>query len=191
MQPMLNHETVIQSALAHGATHAVKVDVAAIKFYPDVRRMCEKNACGSLGKNWQCPPHVGTLKENAAVTKSYQHGVLVQCVGGLEDSYDIEGMGRLQTEHQQRLRKIAGKLRDENGVTRVFVLGAGPCDVCLRCTILDNEPCRLPDSIMPSVEAYGMNVMEVVQSCGLSYINGSDTVSYVGIVLYDVDGSVS
>jgi predicted metal-binding protein len=191
MQSTPVHDTAIQSAIDHGATHAADLDISAIKFYPQVRRMCECNSCGSIGKNWQCPPHVGTLKENAAVTRSYQHGILVQSVGELEDSYDIEGMGRLQTEHQKRLRGIAGDLRDESGVSRVFALGAGPCDVCSRCTILDDKPCHLPDKIMPSVEAYGMNAQKIVESCGMSYINGRDTVSYVGVVLFDLDDVAS
>jgi hypothetical protein len=36
---------------------------------------------------------------------------------------------------------------------------------------------------MASVESQGMDIAALVESVGLSYINGADTVSYVGMIL--------
>jgi hypothetical protein len=41
---------------------------------------------------------------------------------------------------------------------------------------------------MPSLEAYGINVSELAKSAGMKYINGQDTVTYFGAVLFSVNG---
>ena len=37
---------------------------------------------------------------------------------------------------------------------------------------------------MPSMESYGVNVYQTAQQAGLKYINGQDTVTYFGMVLW-------
>ncbi|RAQ30001.1 hypothetical protein DPQ25_00325 [Hydrogeniiclostridium mannosilyticum] len=37
----------------------------------------------------------------------------------------------------------------------------------------------------PSLEAYGVFVSKLAQACGMRYINGANTVTYFGVVLYD------
>jgi len=171
-------------ALDAGATHAAVLATEDVRLYREVRRLCEQNACGRYGRNWQCPPHVGPLEETAARFRAFSHGLLVQTVGDLEDSYDVEGMGRIQTEHQRRVRRIAASIHDDPAIDTTLALGAGPCDVCETGSILEEAPCPIPDRAMPSVEAFGMNVKEVVESCGLQYMGGANTVSYVGLILY-------
>lgn len=175
---------IIGAATDAGATRVARINPVTIRYYMAVRTLCENNACGSYGKNWQCPPFVGHLAETSKRAKEFPHGVVLQSVGTLEDSYDIEGMSREQQVHQDCLRAIGKRLRTEHRAVPFLLLGAGPCDVCPRCTILDNEPCRLPDQIMPSMEAFGMNVKEVVESVGLPYISGKNTVTYSGLILY-------
>ena len=41
-----------------------------------------------------------------------------------------------------------------------------------------------PDLAMPSLESYGVNVYQTAQQAGLAYINGQDTVTYFGMVLW-------
>ncbi len=175
---------IVAAANEAGATRVTPIDPTGIRYYTEVRHLCERNACGAFGKNWQCPPHVGSVAETSARAKRYACGVVVQSVGVLEDSYDIEGMGREQKVHQDRLRAVGKRLRVEHPDVPFLLLGAGPCDVCSRCTVLDGEPCRFPDRIMPSMESYGMNVKEVVESVGLPYISGKNTVTYSGLILY-------
>ena len=47
------------------------------------------------------------------------------------------------------------------------------------------EPCRFPEKAFPSLEAYGVFVSKLAQACGMRYINGANTVTYFGVVLYD------
>lgn len=179
-------ESLTQEALEIGADRAAPVDPSTIRLHREVRQLCEANSCGQYGRNWKCPPHVGSFAELSRELGEYDRGVIVQTVGQLEDSYDIENMGATQKLHQKRILKLARALRERLGVDAVLALGAGPCDICPRCTLPDGEPCRLPDQAIGSMEAYGMNVKDVVESCGLPYISGPKTVTYSGMLLYRV-----
>jgi hypothetical protein len=41
---------------------------------------------------------------------------------------------------------------------------------------------------MPSLEAYGVNVSKLAASAGMKYINGQNTVTYFGAVLFSLSG---
>ena len=84
----------------------------------------------------------------------------------------------------QSLRKVF----DELGIKSVLHLGAGGCGVCEKCAKMDGLPCRFPNMAMPSLEAYCINVSELARASGMKYINGQNTVTYFGAVLFSVDG---
>lgn len=42
------------------------LDVGELKFYPEVRKICEGNSCRNYGSSWACPPAVGTTEKGAA-----------------------------------------------------------------------------------------------------------------------------
>jgi predicted metal-binding protein len=65
-----------------------------------------------------------------------------------------------------------------------LALSAGACSICETCTYPDGEPCRLPEKAMASLESYGIDVAQLIASSGLSYNNGPNTVSYVGVILF-------
>jgi len=46
----------------------------------------------------------------------------------------------------------------------------------------------VPDRAMPSLEAYGINVSLLAKTSGMKYINGANTVTYFGAVLFNADG---
>ena len=64
-------------------------------------------------------------------------------------------------------------------------LNAGCCRICGRCAYLDGEPCRKPDEAVASVEAYGIDVMQMEKDVGIPYYNGKNTISYVGLILFN------
>jgi hypothetical protein len=43
---------------------------------------------------------------------------------------------------------------------------------------------------MPSLEAYGVNVSGLASVAGMKYINGQDTVTYFGAVLFSLNGEM-
>lgn len=180
-------EGIIASALSKGATRASIIEASAIKTDRAFRDMCAANACGAYGKCYMCPPDVGDIEVLMAKIQDYRHALVYQTVSELEDSFDYEGM----VAAKKRTYPLAQSLRPlfaDLGLTHVIHLGAGGCGVCESCAKRTGEPCRAPELAMDSLEAYGINVSELAKSAGMKYINGQNTVTYFGAVLFSVDG---
>ena len=62
------------------------------------------------------------------------------------------------------------------------LLMLGCCTACAKCTYPD-EPCRLPDKQIASMEAYGMLVLEICKRNGLQYYYGADKMAYTSCFL--------
>ena len=72
-----------------GFEHTGSLDPATIELKEEVREMCASGKCAMYDKRWSCPPGCGTLDDCRELLKGYTHGILVQSVGELEDSFDI------------------------------------------------------------------------------------------------------
>ncbi len=186
MKEFLN-DTVINAALQAGAHQANIIDASQIKTDPVFRDICATNVCGMYGKCYMCPPDVGDIDELMRAVGDYDYALVYQTVTELEDSYDFEGM----IEAKKSFYPIAQKLRHiflEMGFSEVLHLGAGGCGVCEKCAKQTGEPCRFPDRAMPSLEAYGINVSSLTKAAGMKYVNGQNTVTYFGAVLFSMNG---
>ena len=172
-------------ALSLGAFRASVIPVEHIETDASFRDMCAANLCGNYGRNWMCPPDAGDIHDLMSELRTYTYALVYQTVSELEDSYDFEGMMEAGARHNQLMVDIREKLRDEP-LTRVLHLGAGGCRMCEVCGKRTGEPCRHPDLAVASLETYGVNVSKLAPTAGMKYINGQDTVTYFGAVLFDI-----
>ena len=179
---MLNYEQLEKQGLECGFSHVAPLDAGTIELKTEVRKMCEVNSCGVYGKNWCCPPGVGTLEECEARIRRYTRGILVQTVGQLEDAMDAETMMETQAEHQAHFEQMRSKLLQQ--YPQMLSLGAGTCTRCKECTYPD-APCRFEHNTFASMEAYGMLVTQVCQANNLPYYYGSCTIAYTGCFLLE------
>jgi predicted metal-binding protein len=180
-------EGLCAEAIRLGAYKASVIGAADVALDRRFRDMCAVNSCGMYGRCYMCPPDVGDIDTLMAQIGEYEYALVYQTVSELEDSYDFEGM----VEAKKRAYPIAQSLRDlfsDMKLERVLHLCAGGCGVCERCAKQTGEPCRFPNLAMPSLEAYGVNVSELARSAGMKYINGQNTVTYFGAVLFCTDG---
>jgi len=175
-------ESLIKCARKAGANGAAVVRVDQIAFCRDFRSACVQNTCGKYRKCWMCPPDIGEIDDLIAQAKTYEHMLVFQSVGQLEDSFDIEGMEAAAIAHNALALKLAEMLDGE--LKAPLRLGAGACHVCERCAREDDLPCRRPDLAVASLEAYGIAVSELAMQSGLAYINGPGTVTYFGGFLF-------
>lgn len=178
---------IIEEVLARGAYKASIIPAREIRTDRAFRDMCKANACGMYGKCYMCPPDVGDIDVLTARLGDYRSVLVYQTVTELEDSFDFETM----VEARKNLNRTAQDLRGvfaELGLKKVLHLGAGGCGVCKPCAKQSGEPCRFPEKALASLEAYGINVNELAKSAGMKYINGQDTVTYFGAVLFTPDG---
>ena len=178
-------DRLIDETLRLGADRAAVIAADQIETDRAFRDMCAANACGVYGKCWMCPPDIGEIEELMARVRHYDHALVYQRIGQLEDSFDVEGMAEAKNAH----RAISFSLRPlfrEIGITHVLHLGSGGCGVCKPCAKVKGEPCTHPDLAMSSLEAYGINVAHMAQTAGMKYINGTNTVTYFGVVLFSL-----
>ena len=172
----------ITAYLHHPRIHQYQIiDSAEIPFSQTVVDACKANMCGRYGTCWTCPPGVGEYKELEAKIKSYKKAAVFTCKYDLEDSFDFEGMVEGQKQTRQVLRSITDALRSSGEI--FLALGCEGCNLCEKCTYPD-APCRFPEKAVVSVEACGINVVELAKKIGVKYNNGANTVTYFCIVLW-------
>ena len=176
----MNYEALAKLAEAAGFTGWAELNIPAIELKEEVRAMCADNTCGQYDKRWSCPPGCGNLEDCAANLAGRRVGILVQSVGEVEDSLDYEAMMEIEAEHKARFDEMYARLRQT--APDVLALGAGCCTQCPKCTYPD-APCRFPDKMVSSMEAYGMLVLEVCKASGLPYYYGPDHMAYTSCFL--------
>ncbi|KLU59793.1 hypothetical protein CEB3_c39270 [Peptococcaceae bacterium CEB3] len=175
-------DALIEEALATGFSHAAKLKTDTLRFLPEVRDMCSADRCHNYNKCWTCPPACGTLEEFEAKAHQFQQGIIVQSVGRIEDSFDIESMQALEKQHSKNFEKLVLRLRSRS--LNFLALGAGGCTICETCSYPD-EPCRFPDRAVTSMEASGLWVSDVCEKNGVEYNYGPNRMAYTSCILVD------
>ena len=170
-------------ALSLGAFRAAVIPVETIETDTSFRDLCASNVCGNYGRNWMCPPDAGEIHDLMAALRTYSYALVYQTVSELEDSYDFEGMMDAGLRHNHLMVELRHEM-DREALPRTLHLGAGGCRFCPRCAKLDDLPCRAPEEALSSLEAYGVNVYQTVKKTALKYINGQNTVTYFGAILF-------
>ena len=165
-----------------GMDHAAVLPVEQIRFEPSLISLCESNACGNYGKNWTCPPRVGNTKELIAKAKTFKNILVFQKIYQLEDSFDVEGMQESSRNFQKLIRDVHTRCKQAD--FQFLLLGAGGCRFCEECAAVSDEPCRFPEEKIASLESYSIQVSSLAEACGMKYINGANTVTYFGGILY-------
>jgi len=173
---------LVAAGLAAGFSHAGVADPAAFQVREEVRAMCAADRCHSYNRNWACPPASSTLADNRAILARYHAGLIVQTTGELEDPYDYDTMVALGETQKQRLLAFRDCLRPR--YPGLIALGNGACTVCPHCTY-PRRPCRHPDRMVQSMEAFGLVVTDVCTLGGLGYYYGPNTLTYTGCYLLE------
>lgn len=176
----MTYEKLAQLAEKSGFSAWSSLDVSTIELKPEVRDMCAVNSCGQYGKRWSCPPGCGTLEECTQRLKEFDTGILVQTYGDIEDGFDFEAMMEIEADHKAHFTEMYDALRASE--ESVLALGAGCCTACAKCTYPES-PCRFPEKMVSSMEAYGMVVLEVCKANGLTYYYGADKMAYTSCFL--------
>ena len=179
---MPDFEKLSQHAITCGFSHSARLDVSTLEFMQEVRDMCNAEQCTQYNKSWSCPPACATLEEMRERVKSYSHGLLVQTVGELEDSYDWEGIMEAGARQKTSFARMWKELDLEYG--NVLAMGTGACKLCEKCTYPD-APCLFPDRMEVSMEACGLLVSKVCTDNGLQYNYGPGKIAFTSCFLIE------
>lgn len=172
----------IEEAVSLGATQAGWLPTDVIRFLPEVRDMCAADKCRSFGRNWGCPPGCGDLAACEAHVKSYKQGLLFTYAAMMEDPFDYEAV----QEGAERIQELGDELwkkLEASGVSRLWLLTPGGCNICKKCNY--PEPCLHPERCKSSPEGQGMWVSEICKQAGVRYNNGQNSVTYVGVAFFE------
>lgn len=164
-----------------GISHFGFISTDQIPFLPQIREICEKNSCRSYGATWACPPAVGTFKECKEKCLSFDSAMVFNGVYPLEDSFDFEGMTAAHKAFKTVCDNLYGLVNAQ--MTDFLLLSNESCIRCEKCTYPDS-PCRFPDILFPSIEGFGILVATLADAAKIAYINGRNTVTYFGMLLY-------
>ncbi len=164
-------------------SNVAKIKIADIEFEPPLIELCKLNSCGNYGKNYTCPPLVGESEDLIKEAKNYDYAYVFQKVYSIEDSFDIEGMNNARI-HFRKLTLAVNDALEKTGQD-YKILSAGGCSQCNECGAVTNTSCRFPKTAFASLEAYCINVSKLAGLCDMKYINGQNTVTYFGAVLFN------
>lgn len=181
---MIDLEQLIGKTKTFGVFASAVINTADVQFVPDFRKSCEMNTCGHYGKNWMCPPAVGSTEELKAKILDFQQGVITQTVYRLQDSFDYVGMKKAGVKHERVFRNILGYIQSDIDYRALLPLNVGACKFCKECTYSTAKPCRFPEKAIASLEAYCIDVYALLTKYNIPYNNGSNTVSYVSMFLF-------
>ena len=158
------------------------VDMADVTFMQEVRKMCEANTCRKYATTWACPPAVGTVEECRSRCQAYGKMLVFSAKYDLDGSFDYEGMVAAGQAFKDVSRRVGEALRPSLG--DCLLLANEGCGKCERCTY-PGAPCRFPDQVHGSIEAYGIMVSHLAHKAGMKYHNGPNTVTYFGAIAFD------
>lgn len=179
----MNQTQLISAVLGAGATKAAYITQQQIVLSGTFREICATNQCGGYGNCWVCPPEIGEIEPLMQKVRAFSGGILYQTICEIEDSFDIEGMFEAGHTHAQVSQRVHAAVTPL--MTGEFLhLSCGGCHLCARCAKRDDQPCRHPEQALSSMEGYGFDVYQTTSSTELKYINGTNTVTYFGIVLF-------
>ena len=179
----MQEKELVESAVACGVHKAEIISNEKIITSPVFRDICASNACGLYGKCWMCPPDIGEINRLIGVVRQYAFGLWYQTVWHIEDSFDFEGMLAAKKEHSRISREIEAALMPLLG-EKYLHLSSGGCGYCQTCSKAEGYSCRFPENARSSLEAYGIDVYNTTKNTALKYINGQDTVTYFGVILF-------
>ncbi len=159
-------------------------DSVLITIDPAVRAMCRQNTCGQYGKNHMCPPAIKDIKAWKQDICAFKKAVIVTKVYAMKSSFDLKSMLEGLADFQKTLIRLRKEFITHFPDKKILLLGAGACMICEKCSLQDNEPCRFPNKAFPSLEACGIDVMNLSRQVGVKYHNGKNTATYLGGVLH-------
>lgn len=151
-----------------------------IPFSEKVRYIC-RTECPRYGKSWSCPPAVGAVEECRKRCIAFEGGFIFTTVSEGADLENMDAMLAMRADHEKITRQIVKIFREEYEKVQAF--STESCAICETCSYPDG-PCRHPEYMMPSVEGQGILVTELAEAHGITFLNGSDVVTWFSLILY-------
>ncbi|MDA3790748.1 MAG: DUF2284 domain-containing protein [Desulfobacula sp.] len=169
MQQQYAHLT--EKALKLGASTCVAMDSRVIQVKDDLAALCNgEYTCPNYGLGASCPPNVEGPAEFRKWQAQSQYSIIVKIELPSSIMFSNERKGVMRLLHQI----VAGVEQKaiETGFEKSKAFAGGSCkdlfcDDQENCCILsENKPCRHIESARPSMSGFGIDVTQLMTSCG-------------------------
>lgn len=178
----MEFEKLKKICMSFGARAVSIISTEELEFNETYRQFCVDNICGSYGRNYACPPFSGTPEELEKKAKKHPYALVFQNVTAIVEGEEPYYYEKAKLENNT----IGDNVREELRKAGYSYLQAraSECNLCEKCGAVTNEPCRNPDKAAVSLSAYCVDVSKMARVCQMNYNNGSDTVTYFGIIFF-------
>ncbi len=125
--------------------------------------------CSMYGKRLSCPPFVPSWSETKEWVRSYREALLYK--------FSID-MGRFEDEKRSVIKFLLERERlFFKDYPFAYALFPGSCNLCSSCPVEEGRDCLKPQSVRPSVDALGIEIISVAD------IDFSESVLYALLFL--------
>lgn len=177
----MNRELLEQQLMELPLYTYAYLDPKELEFSDRIRWICQ-HECPMYGSTWACPPGVGSVEECKCKCLGYENCLMISTIVEVDDIADINNTLATRQEHEEITNQVAQLMRDQG--VEPYVLSTEACAICERCAYLDGQPCRHPERMHPCVESHGINVIPVLENCGIEFQYGENVVTWVSLLLF-------
>ena len=182
----MDFESVLEQAGRLGFDLCLEFNPALVVPEERIRAYCIENRCGSYNAHHMCPPRVGSPEEIAVRLQGFSQGVLLRYSRPLDVANDREGVTSTKLEFHRLILRLERRLK-KRGVTPVWGLIGGNCELCQVCTAGEGKLCRHPEKARTSLEAIGVDVVGLLERLVLDGKFHPDRITWTGCILLSGD----
>lgn len=162
-------EKLVELAISLGASDARVIESAIIHVEERLANLCAEPRCPSYGQSASCPPYVSGPAGFRELKQKLPRAVVVRIVvpSSMLHSSDNMELGRFLYELVSTIEQEAINM----GYSDSIAFAGGSCKqlFCsdhLECRRVKGDGCRHPLVARASMSGYGVNVFELMESCG-------------------------
>jgi predicted metal-binding protein len=163
-------EKLVELALSTGASDARAIPSGEISVQDHLANLCVEPRCASYGLSPSCPPHVSGPSGFRDLQQRLKHAIVVRIIVPSSVLLSSEGweLGRFLYELVAHIEQEAVGM----GYSASEAFAGGSCKriFChehLECRRLsENGECRHPQHARSSMSGYGVDVFELMKTCG-------------------------
>lgn len=133
--------------------------MAGYRDAPHFMKLCQK--CPNYGKSWGCPPF--DFDTEAVLRQYNQAHIIATKITPEANDIPISESQKLMIPERIRLERELLDMEKSIPGSRAFAF-VGKCLYCQKeeCNRACNQPCRHPDKVRPSLEAFGFDISKTL-----------------------------
>lgn len=163
-------DQLIHLAISLGASEAYILSSDEIVVKDQLARKCIEPQCENYGLSYSCPPYVEGPESFRELIKTHPRAIVIRLVipSSMLLSWEWLDLGRILHELVATVELKTIKI----GYARSSGFAGGSCKelFCqdhLSCQRIEEKgPCRHPNLARPSMSGYGIDVFQMLKSCG-------------------------